>query len=146
MASTSPAERRSPPCPRPHPALPLQMLGRHTRYYLHSQMLMKTHQRETGAAANGAALQTKGLCVRRSRFPAASSALLPVTHRVLRAQSRLRQETGGINICANRSEISLEGRAMCFPHRGYEWEGNGQRSGRCYQGGVGPVLPPSWGK
>ncbi|XP_038015338.1 uncharacterized protein LOC119710411 [Motacilla alba alba] len=31
---------------------------------------------------------SKGLCVRRSRLPAASPARLPVTHRVLRAQSR----------------------------------------------------------
>lgn len=145
MAFTSLAERCSPPCPCPHPALPLQTLGCCTRYYIHSQPLMKMRQRNT-AAANRTALQTKGLCVRRSQFPAASSALPPVTHHVLRAQSRPRQETGGINICANRSEISLEGHAMCFPRGGYEWEGNGWRSGRCCQGGVGPVLPPSLGK
>lgn len=103
------------------------------------------HQIETGGTAKHTALQTKGLCVR-SWFPAASSALLPVTHRVLQARSRPRQETGGINICANRSEISLEGHAMCFPRGGYEWEGNGQRSSRCCQGGAGRVLLPSLGK
>lgn len=137
-AFTSAAERCSTPCPRP--ALPLQTRG-------HPADILSVALRQRGtAAANHTALQSKGLCVRRSRFPTASSALLPVTHRVLRAQSWPRQETGGINICANQSEISLEGRAMCFPRRGCEWEGNGQHSSRCCQGGVGPVLPPSQGK